>query len=191
MFLVKTVKQILNRHSICSVEHHSVSLRIGAEGVPDIRRRTLYANLLGINRDIIEAPHLNFLFISIKNAGRSHIPRSIQLLYCSNQNGQLCFDNGISFFEFSPCSNLIAGDGQLFNIGDLRNIELFCNLRPNLCGIAVNSLPAAEDYIKIIYLLNCGCNNIGGCPSIRASKRSVRKQYRLIMRSTGYSLEYP
>ena len=143
MLFIELCDKGLNGFLICTLEHDALALCFGAEGSVYIGGRTLEPDLFGINGNIVKAPNLNGLVICFENSLGSHITRRVKFFDCRKKNGHLCFDNGIAVLKLTLNDNLIAFDIELLNVGDLRDVQLFRNLGTDLCGVAVDCLPAA------------------------------------------------
>ena len=69
---------------------------------------------------------------------------------------------------------------DLFDVADLRELEFFRNLRPDLGGVAVDGLAAAEDQIDLADLLRAAGERIACRKGIGSGERAVGHQNRFI-----------
>ena len=65
-------------------------------------------------------------------------------------------------------------------VGDLRDAELLGRLRPDLGGVAVDGLPAAQDEVDLAELLDGALQGVRGGQGIRAGELAVGQQDHLV-----------
>ena len=97
-----------------------------------------------------------------------------------NQRGCFNFDGPDDLVEITPDSHDIFMDIDLLRKGDLRKIQDFCQLWTYLTGIAVDRLTSTKDQIVFFYLLYGSGKDVGSRQSIRAGKRPIAQEYRLV-----------
>ena len=96
----------------------------------------------------------------------------------------------ISVFVLSFYNHAVAVDFQFFRIGNNRKVEMLCNLRANLCCIAVDSLTACDNQVIADFLQsssqNAGCSVCIGaaefsCGNQNSLPRRNLRHYRFAM----------
>ena len=67
------------------------------------------------------------------------------------QAGSLHLDHHVAVFQHTLHGQGVAVFLDVGNVGHLRQVQLLCDLRANLSGIAIDCLTAAEDNVLDVY----------------------------------------
>ena len=95
----------------------------------------------------------DFTTFSFHRTANGRKARFVQFFNSRNQNGEIRFRYDITFFVLLFYTNGGTVNRDFSGIGNLRNAESRRNLRADLSRIAVNSLFAAKNDIKLFNTL--------------------------------------